>query len=65
MVKGIKNAAKGKYSKPVYKDRAPFNVNVDIENSFKENYMKALRNIFVNLSHKVIEFNNSNTKQKN
>ena len=51
--------------RPKYKDRAPYNVNVDIENTFKENYMKTSRNIFVNLSHKVIEFNNSNTKTKN
>lgn len=47
----------GKAKKAEYKDRAPFNVNVEIEKKFKEGYKNCLQNIFVNLSHKITEFN--------
>lgn len=47
---------------PEYRDRPPFNINAEIENNFKEKYKGTLKNIFVNLSNKIVEFNNSNIK---
>lgn len=42
--------------KAKYKDRAPFNVNIEIEKKFKEGYKNCLQNIFVNMSKTIINF---------
>jgi hypothetical protein len=47
-----------KTNKPAkYKDKPPFSINDSIEKKFKDNYNKCLKAIFVNLSHKIAEFN--------
>ena len=51
---------KKKTSKAHYKDKAPYNVNVEIEKKFHNAYNKVLKNVFVNLSNKIVEFNKDN-----
>lgn len=49
-----------KTKKAQYKDRAPYKVNVVIEQKFQKGYKETLQNVFVNLSKKIVEFNKTN-----
>lgn len=49
--------AKQQKNKVHYKDKAPYNVNIEIEKKFHDSYNKVLKNIFVNLSNKIVQFN--------